>query len=151
MKTAIIYESYHHGNTKKICDAIGDKYEVELIDAKGSIENLEEYDLIGLASGVAYGKYYKTITEVTLNKLPHGKKVFFIYTCGRVSKDYAEEVKNIALDKNCAILGAYGCKGYDTYGPLKLIGGINKDNPTEDEIKAAINFYEEILRKCDND
>lgn len=151
MKTAIIYESYHHGNTKKICDAIGEKHEVTLIDARGTIENLEEYDLIGVASGVAYGKFYKNVTEVTANKLPHGKNVFFIYTCGRVSKDYAEEVKKIALEKNCEVLGTYGCKGYDSYGPLKLIGGINKENPTEDEINAAIKFYEEILKSCEND
>lgn len=151
MKTAILYESYHHGNTKKICEAIGQKYEVTLIDARGNVDDLEKYDLIGIASGAAYGKFYKTITDVTRNKLPQNKNVFFIYTCGRLSKDYSEEVKKIASEKNCNILGTYGCKGYDTYGPLKLIGGINKENPTEDEINAAIKFYEDILKKCEND
>jgi len=151
MKTAILYESYHHGNTKKICDAIRQKHEVTLIDARGGIEDLEKYDLIGIASGAAYGKYYKTITDVTRNKLPQNKKVFFIYTCGRPNRDYAAEVKKIASEKGCKILGVYGCKGYDTYGPLKLIGGINKENPSEDEINAAIKFYEDILRRCESD
>lgn len=151
MKTAIIYESYHHGNTKIICDAIAQKYEVTLIDARDNIEDLEKYDLMGLASGAAYGKYYKTVTEVTRNKLPQNKNVFFIYTCGSLNKDYAAEVKKIATEKNCRILGTYGCKGYDTYGPLKLIGGINKQNPTGDEIDAAIKFYGDILRKCEGE
>lgn len=33
MKTGIVYESTHHGNTKKLLDAIAKKYEVTLIDA----------------------------------------------------------------------------------------------------------------------
>ena len=32
MKTAIVYHSYHHGNTKKLLDAIAEKHEVTLID-----------------------------------------------------------------------------------------------------------------------
>jgi len=151
LKTAIIYESYHHGNTKKVCDALAQKYDITLIDARGSVGELEKYDLIGLASGAAYGKFYSTITDVARNKLPQGKSVFFIYTCGRPSRDYAAEVKKIALEKNCRILGTYGCKGYDTFGPLKLIGGINKENPTADEIDAAIKFFEDVLRKYEGD
>jgi len=151
MKTAIVFESYHHGNTKKICDAIGQKYDITFIDARDSIEDLGKYNLIGFASGVAYGKYYKTITDVIRNKLPQSKNVFFIYTCGLPSRDYAAEVKKIASEKNCRILGTYGCKGYDTYGPLRLIGGINKENPTEDEINAAIEFFANILKRCESE
>ena len=33
MKTAIVYASAHHGNTKKLLDAIAAAYEVDLIDA----------------------------------------------------------------------------------------------------------------------
>ena len=35
MKTAIVYASVHHGNTKKIIDAIAKENEVELIDQGG--------------------------------------------------------------------------------------------------------------------
>lgn len=33
MKTVIIYASMHHGNTQKVVESIGQKYEVDLIDA----------------------------------------------------------------------------------------------------------------------
>ncbi|HCY53332.1 MAG TPA: flavodoxin, partial [Kandleria vitulina] len=33
MKTAIVYYSHHHGNTKKLLDAIALQNEVTLIDA----------------------------------------------------------------------------------------------------------------------
>ena len=53
MKTAIIYASVHHGNTKKIIDEIAKTNEVDLIDAIQVTEKeLSCYDLIGFASGV---------------------------------------------------------------------------------------------------
>ena len=36
MKTIIIYESKHHGNTKKVCDRVAAECQVELIEA-GSV------------------------------------------------------------------------------------------------------------------
>lgn len=51
MKTAIIYASVHHGNTKKIIDEIAKSNEVDLIDATQVTEkDLSGYDLIGFAS-----------------------------------------------------------------------------------------------------
>ena len=32
-----------------------------------------------------------------------------------------------------------------TFGPFKLVGGIAKDHPTEDEIAGVIHFYETLL------
>ena len=32
MKTAIVYYSKHHGNTKKVIDAIAENHEVDLIN-----------------------------------------------------------------------------------------------------------------------
>ena len=32
--------------------------------------------------------------------------------------------------------------GFDTFGPFKLVGGIAKGHPDEDEIRGAVEFYE---------
>ena len=147
LKTAIIYESTHHGNTKKLIQAISDKHGVVLIDVNSAAAaDLEQYDVIGLASGIAFGKFYEKITEFAKNSLPNGKKVFFIYTCGRNSKNFSQNIKGIAESRGCVSLGSYGCKGYDTYGPFKLVGGINKQNPNIDEINGAVEFFEKIMQ-----
>ena len=54
MKTAIIYYSKHHGNTKKLLDAIAKADEsVVLIDVtKEKYADLSSFDRIGLASGI---------------------------------------------------------------------------------------------------
>ena len=73
MKTAIVYASVHHGNTKKIIDEIAKTNDVELIDATQTVEkDLSEYDLIGFASGVYGGKFHQSeLTDILLsNRLP---------------------------------------------------------------------------------
>ena len=47
----------------------------------------------------------------------------------------------------CDVVGEYSCPGFDSFGPFKLIGGIQKDHPTEDEINGAIKFYDTVIEK----
>ncbi len=42
------------------------------------------------------------------------------------------------------MLGCYSCKGYDTFGPFKIVVGINKNHSNEEEIKGAIKFFGNI-------
>ena len=147
MKTAIIYLSSHHGNTYKLVSAIAEKHDVDLINAENEQNpDLSEYELIGFAAGISYGKFYKGVCEVLRSSLPNDKKVFFIYTCGNNSRDFSISLQETAKSKNCTVLGSYGCKGFDTYGPFKLVGGINKNHPDADEIKGAVDFFENIIK-----
>ena len=59
MKTVIIYESKHHGNTKKVCDRVAAECRAELIEAGRVDSNFkwEDYDLVGFASGIAYSGF----------------------------------------------------------------------------------------------
>lgn len=83
MKTAVIYYSAHHGNTKKVLDAIARRFHITLIDAvKTDTADLAGYDLIGFASGIYYSKFHKCVLQFAERNLPAGKKVFFLYTCG---------------------------------------------------------------------
>ena len=53
MKTAIVYYSQHHGNTKKLLDAIASKDAVTLIDVTEQPDaDLSAFDRIGFASGI---------------------------------------------------------------------------------------------------
>jgi len=145
MKTAIIYYSEHHGNTKKLIDAIAKTGDVTLINASDNPDTyLSVYDLIGFASGIYFSKYHDSVLEFAKKNLPQGKKVFFIYTCGAKRKIYLNAIKQIAESKDSQILGSFSCPGFDSFGPFKLIGGIAKGRPNENDIKGAVNFYKEI-------
>ena len=145
MKTVIFYESKHHGSTKKVCDRIATECGAVLVRAENVDSNFkwEEYDLIGFASGIAYSKFYDSVNRVA-ERIPEDKKAFFIYTCAKNDKDFSAGIKKIVADRGAVCLGSYGCRGFNTYGPLKLIGGMNKSNPNEDELKEAEDFVKKL-------
>ena len=144
MKTAIVYYSTHHQNTKKLVDAIAAAHDdVDLFDITGKdLPDLTAYDRIGFASGIYFSKFQKDLLQFVQNALPEGKQVFFLYTCGAEKKGYTKAIAAAAAARGAVILGEYGCPGFDTYGPFKLIGGIAKGHPDEAEIANAVKFYE---------
>ena len=143
MKTAIVYYSEHHGNTKKLLDAIAAKYDVTLINvAKSPETDLCGYDRIGLASGIYYSSFAKQLLAYAQEHLPEGRDVFYIFTHGAPKGIFLAAIRKIAAEKKCREIGDYHCQGFDTFGPFKLVGGIAKGHPTEDEIRGAVSFYE---------
>lgn len=142
MKTAIAYYSKHHGNTKKLLDAIAQAAEADLIDVTADKNaDLSGYDRIGFASGIYYGAFAKQIQAFASEKLPANRPVFLIGTCGSPRKGYFSAMEKIAAEKNCAVIGRYECLGFDTFGPFKIVGGLQKGHPTAEEIGSAVKFY----------
>ena len=151
MKTAIVYFSQHHGNTKKLIDAIALKYEITTINVtEDKSVDLAKFDCIGFASGIYFSSFAKQILTFAENKLPKNKDVFFINTCGFQSPVvYFEAIRKIAKAKGCRELGAYQCLGYDTFGPFKVIGGIAKGHPDENDVNNVVRFYQNIIEKAE--
>jgi menaquinone-dependent protoporphyrinogen IX oxidase len=101
MKVAIAYYSRHHGNTKKLLDAIKKLWDVKLIDVVECEEaDLSGYDIIGFASGIYFGKFSGRVIEFARNNLPGNKRVFLINTYG-VKGNYTKEMKRIIAEKSC--------------------------------------------------
>ena len=145
-KIAIIYASTHHGNTKKLVEAISQKFAATLIDTTQHIHaDLTDYDLIGFASGIEFGKFYDSVEQFLIDNLPKNKQVFFLYTCAMAKDNFTKSVRSEAQKRDAVILGEYGCRGFNTYGPWKLVGGMNKGHPTEDEIAGAVHFIGNLL------
>lgn len=148
MKAIIIYASTHHGNTKKVVEAIEKECDIEVVDAtKVHEKDLREYDLIGFASGIFYSKFAAPVLNFARVNLPRNKDVFFIATAGNPMKRYFDSITEITGEKACRERGRYQCKGFDTYGPFKLIGGIQKGHPDEMELKEAVDYYKGILKE----
>ena len=145
MKAVIIYYSAHHGNTKKVAEAIARGRDVTLIDAQAvKSADLSGYELIGFASGIYFGKFHKSVLDFAKNNLPQGKKVFFLSTYG--GSNGTKAVEDIVREKSAQVVGSFGCKGYDTFGPFKLVGGICKGRPNETDLKNACDFFDGLLK-----
>lgn len=147
MKTAIIYYSKHHENTKKVIDFLCKENDITLIDAaKNKTADLSEYDIIGFASGIYYSKFHKSVLSFAENNLPSNKKVFYISTCGAKKDGYTNAINKIAASKSAEVLGEFSCLGFDTFGPFKLIGGIAKGHPDNTDLDNAAAFYKNISK-----
>ena len=145
MKAAICYYSRHHGNTLKVLETIAGGGEVDLIDVTTrQAVRLDGYDCIGFASGIYFGKFQGSVLQFAQQYLPQGKPVFFVCTYGMTKGSGPKDLTEIAREKGCPVLGTFGCKGYATFGPFKLVGGIAKGHPDERDLDDARSFFRQI-------
>ncbi len=148
MKTAICYFSYHHGNTKKVAEAMASAGGVDLIDLRTrQTVQLDEYDCVGLASGIYGFGVHKAVVDFARQYLPAGKPVFFVCTFAGAKGNGTKALREIAVEKGCPVLGEFGCRGFNTFGPFKLFGGSGKGLPSEADLQRAKAFYEGLLQK----
>lgn len=147
MKAIILYYSTHHGNTRKLVDAIAasDPENVDIMDVtKPEEKDLSDYQWIGVASGIYAGSFPKPMLNYLKDNLPPGKNVFIIFTSAMNMKNQSSSVRKVIEDKNCWVIGQYNCPGYNTFGPFKIVGGTAKGHPTQEEIDGAVKFYRSL-------
>ena len=143
MKTAICYYSRHHGNTLAVLDAMTEGCDVDLIDVTARMAvRLDQYDRIGFASGIYFSKFSPVVVNFARQYLPEEREVFFVYTYGAPKVSLPGNITAAVKEKGCRILGQFGCRGYDTFGPFKLIGGLAKGHPDAQDLKKAKQFFE---------
>ena len=144
-KTVLCYYSYHHGNTRKVAEAMAAAGDVTLLDVRTTpTADLSGYDCVGLASGIYGFEVHKALVDFARANLPAGKLVFFVTTYGAAKGAGAKALAAVAAEKACPVLGEFGCKGFDTFGPFALVGGIAKGRPDAQDLADARAFYQTI-------
>ena len=69
--------------------------------------------------------------------------------CAGAAEEAFAAIEALAAERRCQVLGTFGCKGCDTFGPFKLVGGIAKGHPNEKDMENARRFYQEIQAACE--
>ena len=64
--------------------------------------------------------------------------------CTYGGKPVFDSIKKIVKEKQGSIVGEFSCKGFDTFGPFKLIGGISKGHPDKNDLDNAKAFFKEL-------
>ncbi len=147
MPTAILLYSFHHNNTRKLVEAVQNTHNsIDIFDVTKDKPDLSAYDRIGIASGVYAFHLGKPMLRFLQEYLPADKETFIIYTYGIRKDGYTDSTKQILNEKNCTLLGEYGCLGFDTFGPFKLVGGLAKGHPDKADVKACVEFVEDMIK-----
>ena len=111
-------------------------------------EEVAQYDMVGFGSGIYFSKHHRSILQFA-EQVPRGNHKSFIFStrggfpvwlCHRA-------LKRILISRGWSIVGEFSCRGYDTYGPLKYIGGINRGKPGERELHNARVFAEGLAHE----
>jgi len=149
MKVLITYNSVHRGNTAKIAKAMTTAVGADILkydEVDGY--NILDYNLIGFGSGIYYGKINKNMIEF-IDSLPSikNRKAFVFTTSGKGNPDYSSALTDKVSKKGFKVIGEFTCKAFDIWGPLKLIGGINKGRPNADDLKEAENFVKGLIEE----
>ena len=111
-RTLILYASTHHGNTRRLAEAMAEAAGAELCDLlHDPLPDLSGYDLIGMASGIYYGKLHPRIPELLRQLEPRpGQRVFLAYTCGIRYRAYEKPVLELLRQMGIDCAGCYACR-----------------------------------------
>jgi flavodoxin len=141
MKSLVVYVSVEHGNTEKVARAISDVLGADLREAKDVDPSMiQSYELTGFGSGIFYGKFHARLLKL-VNEMPSSQSEAFIFsTSGYGKTDYHADLKKELEGKGYLVVGDFACKAWDTWGPFRLAGGINKGRPNEKDLNLAREF-----------
>ncbi|KZF00932.1 MAG: flavodoxin family protein [Rhodococcus sp. (in: high G+C Gram-positive bacteria)] len=152
-KSIIVCTSISHGNTKKIADAIGDVLDAPVVAPAAA--DLAGYDMVGFGSGIYFGSFHSDL-RAFVESLPQqdGRTAFLFATSGlpetRLTR-FSGRLVELLEDKGFDVVGGFSCRGFDTFLPFKLVGGIRKGQPDEDDVASARAFAEHLRDAVGND
>lgn len=144
MRAGIVFESFHHGNTKEVAEAMASAIGADLIrpgDRRKA--DLQDYDLIGFGSGIYGSKHHRDlIAFASRARFRKGARVFIFSTAGLpfLSGFWHRALRSEFEKKEISIAGDLCLPGYDTYAIFGLIGGINRGRPGEEDLERAARF-----------
>jgi len=153
MKTLIICISVHHSNTEKIAEAMAEVLDAEVVKPNEvDVDKLQGYDLVGFGSGIYFGRHHRSLLDLVDRLSPLAKKAFIFSTSGMRNGilqwtcrgDFNRALKKRLFGRGFDIIGEFSCIGFDTFGPFKLVGGINKRRPDEKDLEKARYFAERM-------
>ncbi len=146
MKTYIIYASFHKKNTEKIAKRIASTLKVDIDSFENvNLEKLEKADLLGFGSGVYFGKFHRGLINLVKKLERQENKQAFIFSTAGMKKNFLlnhshSHFKKLLNKKGFKCIDEFSCLGYDTYGILKIFGGVNKKRPNEKDLSKAEDF-----------
>ena len=104
---------------------------------------LSEARLIGFGSGIYYGRFHRSLRRWIAN-LPNdcgvGRLAFVYSTSGLpfLSAIYHRTLVRALERRGFEVVGEFACRGHDSFGPLWLVGGINRKHPDAEDLARGV-------------
>ena len=150
-KSLILCRSIHHQNTAHIAHVMAEVLKADVAcPEEFPYTSLDDYELVGFGSGVYYGRLHAMLFAWL-----HGladcrearKRAFVFSTSGLpfLSKIWHAPLKKLLVRKGFDVVAEFACRGFDTWGPLWLTGGLNRKHPDERDLERARDFAKRLV------
>ena len=150
VRPLVICASVHHGNTARVARCIADVLHADVCAPDAvAVASLSEHGILGFGSGVYYGRMHESLFAL-LGQLPDSpeptRAAFVFSTSGLpfLSQFWHAPLKRLLARKGFDVVGEFACRGFDTWGPLWLTGGLNRRHPDRRDVERARAFAEHI-------
>ena len=149
MNTLLVCASRSHGNTAKVAHAMAEVLGALMVDvSEFDPRRIREYDLVGFGSGI-YGMSFDRELRRVVASLPptRGTDAFVFATSGfgRINeRPFRRPLAAMLEDAGYRVIDSFCCRGFDTWLPLRIVGGINKGHPGEADLARARDFAERL-------
>ena len=145
-QTLLICTSVHHGNTAAVARAMAGVLGAEVAAPEAVPYTIvHEHDLLGFGSGVYYGRMHRALFT-WLRGLPDAtepsRPAFVFSTSGLpfLAKAWHAPLASLLRRKGFDVVGEFACRGFDSWGPLWFVGGLNRRHPDERDLARAGEF-----------
>jgi len=152
--TLLVYKSVHHENTARIARELASVLGAECAEpAACPYSRLADCELLGIGSGVYYGRPHEELLQ-WVRGLPEehaGYLQVFIFTTSGLpvlAKLWQWPLTASLAKKKFEVAGEFSCRGFDTWGPLWLTGGLNWRHPNERDFQRAREFAGKLKATC---
>ncbi|WP_030247007.1 flavodoxin family protein [Streptomyces sp. NRRL S-350] len=152
MKAVMVCASVSHGNTRRIAEVMGRVLAAEVVEPERiDPAELADYDLVGFGSGIFTGRFHPRLRDF-VRSVPAGRggRAFVFATSGlpeRRLRPFTRPLVRQLEGKGFEVTGTFSCRGFDTWLPFKLVGGINRTRPDGGDLAAARAFAEGLAAR----
>ena len=152
MDAAIVYVSLHHGNTRRVAEAMAEPLGAALLSVEEATkQDGQSLDLVGFGSGIYFGRHHSSLVDFVRNMKAMPPRCFVLSTAGISSlaglwhRTLVQQIRQ----RNSEVIGQFCAPGWDTVGPLWLFGGLHRRRPDENDLSRAAQFARDIKAKVD--
>jgi flavodoxin len=151
MKSLIVCVSIAHGNTRRVADRMAQVLQAEVVEPEAvDPAALQDYDLVGFGSGIYFMAVHPRLWRLVRRlQRVDGVAAFTFFTSGAREVPlvgYGRPIRRRLAANGFRVLDSFSCRGFDTAGPLRLVGGINTGRPNDADLDRVEAF---TMRLCD--
>ena len=150
IRPLIVLKSVHHHSTLRVAEAMVEVMGGRIVEpVEATAELLAEHDVIGVGSGIYYGRFHAEIRDwaAKARAANEGQKAFVLSTSGlpMLSGMYHRPLVRQLETAGFDVVAEFRCSGHDSWGPLWFFGGLHQRHPDAADLRRAREFATALI------